>query len=41
MDLTSVKSKVTYKQIQDYIFEMFGFKVSTLYIAQVKMKWEG
>ncbi len=38
MDLTSAESKETYKQIQNYIFEKFGFKVSTLYIAQVKKK---
>ena len=38
VDLTSAESKVTYKQIQNYVFETFGFKVSTLYIAQVKKK---
>ena len=38
MDLTCVESKATYKQIQKYIFEKFGFKVATLYIAQVKKK---
>ena len=38
MDLTSAESKATYKQIQNYVFEKFGFKVSTLYIAQVKKK---
>ena len=37
-DLTSVERKATYKQIQNYVFEKFGFKVSTLYIAQVKRK---
>ena len=36
MDLTSTESKATYKQIQNYALEKFGFKVSTLYIAQVK-----
>jgi len=30
--------KATYKQIQNYVLEKFGFKVSTLYIAQVKKK---
>lgn len=35
MDLTSAESKATYKQIQNYVLEKFGFKVSTLYIAQV------
>ena len=39
MDLTRAESKVTYKQIQNYVFEKFGFKISTLYIAQVKRKW--
>ena len=38
VNLTSAESKVTYKQIQNYVFETFGFKVSTLYIAQVKKK---
>lgn len=39
MDLTSAESKATYKRIQNYVLEKFGFKVSTLYIAQVKRKW--
>ena len=39
MDLTSAESKATYKQIQNYVLEKFGFKVSTLYIAQVKRKY--
>jgi hypothetical protein len=38
MDLTSAESKAAYKQIQNYVLEKFGFKVSTLYIAQVKKK---
>ena len=38
LDLTSAESKATYKEIQDYVLEKFGFKVSTLYIAQVKKK---
>ena len=38
VNLTSAESKVIYKQIQNYVFETFGFKVSTLYIAQVKKK---
>ena len=38
MDLTSAESKATYEQIQNYVFEKFGFKASTLYIAQVKKK---
>lgn len=36
--LTSAESKVTYKQIQNYVFETFGFKISTIYIAQEKKK---
>ena len=38
MDLKSAESKATYKQIQNYVFKKFGFKVSNLYIAQVKEK---
>lgn len=30
------KGKVTYKQIQRYIEETYGFKVHTAYIAEVK-----
>ena len=39
MDLTSAESKATYKKIQNYAFEKFGVRVSTLYIAQVKRKY--
>ncbi|KIS11272.1 RNA methyltransferase [Streptococcus equi subsp. zooepidemicus SzAM60] len=39
LDLTSAESKATYEQIQNYVFEKFGFKVSNLYIAQVKEKY--
>ena len=39
MDLTSAWSKATYKQIQNYVLEKYGFKVSTLYIAQAKRKF--
>ena len=38
MDLTSAWSKATYKQIQNYVLEKYGFKVSTLYTAQAKRK---
>ena len=38
VNLTSAESKVTYKQIQNYVFETFRFNVSTLYIAQAKRK---
>ena len=34
MKLTSAESKATYKQIQNYVLERFGFKVSNLYIAK-------
>ena len=37
--LTSAESKATYAQIQNYVFEKYDFKVSTLYIAQVKRKY--
>ncbi len=40
MDLTSAESKAIYKEIQNYVLEKFGFKVSTLYIAQVKRKYD-
>ena len=39
MDLTSAESKATYEQIQNYVLEKYDFKVSTLYIAQVKRKY--
>lgn len=38
MDLTSAESKATYEQIKEYVLNKFGFKVSTLYIAQIKKK---
>lgn len=38
LDLTSAESKATYAKIKEYILEKFGFKVSTLYIAQIKRK---
>lgn len=37
-EVTKAESKATYAQIQAYIEEKYGFKVSTLYIAQVKQK---
>ena len=33
-----LRARPTYKQIQNYVLEKFGVKVSTLYIAQVKKK---
>ena len=35
-DVTAAESKATYAEIQGYIEEKYGFKVSTLYIAQTK-----
>ena len=37
-EVTKAESKATYTQIQAYVEEKYGFKVSTLYIAQVKQK---
>jgi hypothetical protein len=36
--LTSAESKATYKEIQEYVLEKYGLKVSNLYISQVKRK---
>ena len=38
MDLTATESKATCEEIKDYVLEQMGLKVSSLYIAQVKMK---
>ena len=38
LDLTSAESKATYKEIQEYVLEEHGLKVSNLYISQVKRK---
>ena len=38
LDLTSAESKATYEQIKEYVLNKYGFKVSTLYIAQTKRK---
>ena len=38
LDLTSSESKATYEEIKKYVLDKFGFKVSQLYIAQVKRK---
>ena len=39
MDISCAESKATYEQIKNYVLEKYGFKVSTLYIAQVKRKY--
>lgn len=36
--LTSSECKFTYNNIKQYVFDKYGFKVSNLYIAQVKEK---
>ena len=38
-DVTKAESKGTYENIKEYILGKYGFKVSTLYIAQIKRKW--
>jgi len=38
MDLTTAESKATYEEIKQYVLDNAGFKVSQLYIAQVKRK---
>lgn len=39
LDLTAAESKATYADIEQYVLEQTGFKVSQLYIAQVKRKY--
>lgn len=38
MDLTKAESKATYAEIKQYVLDNAGFKVSQLYVAQVKRK---
>lgn len=38
LDLTSSESKATYQEIKQYVLDKYGFKVSTLNIAQTKQK---
>lgn len=38
LDLTAAESKATYEEIKAYVRENYGFKVTTLNIAQVKRK---
>ena len=37
-DVTKAESKGTYENIKEYILGKYGFKVSPLYIAQIKRK---
>lgn len=38
LDLTAAETKPTYDDIKAYVLKTYGFKVSTLYISQVKRK---
>ena len=38
LDLTSAEAKATYKEIQDWVQEKYGFHVTNLNIAQMKQK---
>ncbi len=38
LDLTAAEIKVTYEEIEEYVLEHTGLKVSSLYIAQIKRK---
>jgi len=38
LDLSELRGKATYEQIKDYVREQTGFRVSSLYISQVKRK---
>ena len=38
LDLTSAEAKATYKEIQKWVQEKYGFHVTNLNIAQVKQK---
>lgn len=39
IDATSAETKATYKQIQEWVLNEYGFKVTHLNIAQVKQKY--
>jgi len=39
LDITSSESKATYEEIKAYVLDKYGFKVSSLYIAQIKTKY--
>ncbi|NQP20310.1 RNA methyltransferase [Streptococcus suis] len=36
----NIKKDATYTEIKEYVLNKFGFKVSSLYIAQVKRKYD-
>ena len=39
LDITTAESKATYEEIKDYVLKKYHFKVSSLYIAQIKTKY--
>lgn len=39
LDITTAESKATYEEIKAYILNKYHFKVSSLYIAQIKTKY--
>jgi len=38
LDVTPAETKASYQEIKDYVFQNFGLKVSSFFIAQVKRK---
>lgn len=36
----NIKKDATYPEIREYVLNKFGFKVSSLYIAQIKRKYD-
>ena len=38
LDLTDAEKKATYQEIKDYVLQHSGLKLSSLYIAQMKLK---
>ena len=39
LDITTAERKATYEEIKEYVFDKYNFKVSSLYIAQIKGKY--
>lgn len=38
LDVTDAEKKATYPEIKEYVMEHYGYKIPSLYIAQVKQK---
>lgn len=38
LDITAAESKATYEEIKSYVKDKFDFKVSSLYVSQIKRK---